>query len=99
MTTLPRLWQKHHRNKGNNSYCNNSKDACESTATMPSQQGKQCHHNDGKDTCPLMMTMTPLQQGQQSQLEDGNDAIVTSATMPLWIMGKDTSVTRGMIPS
>jgi hypothetical protein len=44
-------------------------------ATMPSRQGQQCHCNDGKDACTLMIAMMPLQQGQQCQLEDGDNAM------------------------
>ncbi len=98
MTTLARLWQRHHRDKGNNRHCNDGKDACASTATTPSRQGQQSHRDDGKDACASIMTTMPLQQGQQHQLEDHNDAIATRATTPLQIKGDDAVVTKAMTP-
>jgi hypothetical protein len=57
--------QRRHCHESDNRNCSNSKDPYALLATMPSQHGQQCHCNDGKNTCALMMTMTPLQQGQQ----------------------------------
>jgi hypothetical protein len=44
------------------------------------QWGQQCHHDNCKDACALIMAMMPLWQGQQHQLEDGNN--VKMATTP-----------------
>jgi hypothetical protein len=99
MTMLAQLQQRRHCNEGNNPHCNNSKDACASTTTMPSQGGQQHHSNDSKDACASMMMMTPLQQGQLCQLEDGDDTIATKATMPLQIKGNNAIVMRATTPS
>jgi hypothetical protein len=99
MTMLAQIRQRHHCDKGNNRHRNNSKDACTSTATTPTQWGQQRHWDDNKDTCALMMTTTPLQRGQQCQLEDGNNAITTRATTPSWIKVNNAIVMRVTMPA
>jgi hypothetical protein len=68
-------------------------------ATMPLRQGQQCHRNDGKDACALMMMTMPFQQGQRHQLEDDNNAIATRATTPSQIKGNNTIVPRATTPA
>ncbi len=66
---------------------------------MPLQQGQQCHCDDGKDACTLMMTKTPLQQGQQRQLEDSNNTIVKRETTPLRIKSNNAIIKRATMPA
>jgi hypothetical protein len=80
--------------RGDNCHSGNGEDACASTARTPSHQGQQCQCDDGKYACASIMTKTPLQQGQRCLLENGNDSIATRETMPLWIKGNNTIVTR-----
>jgi hypothetical protein len=85
-------WQWCHHDKSNNCYCNNGKDACALTATMPAWQCVM-------KAMTSKMIMMPLQQGQQHQLEDGNDAIAMRATTPPQIKGNDAIVTRATTPA
>jgi hypothetical protein len=90
MTMLAQLWQRRHRD--------NSKDACASMATTPSQQGQQHHCNDGKNAL-IDNDNDTIARRARCQLEDGNNAIAMMATMPLRIMGNNAIVTRAMTPS
>jgi hypothetical protein len=84
--------------KGNNCHCDDGKDACASTATMPSQQGQQCY-DDGKYTCASLMTTMTFGGGQWHQLEDSNAAIAMRATIPLRIKGNSAIITRVTTPA
>jgi hypothetical protein len=45
-TPVHQQWQQRHCDKNDNCHCNNGKDTCALTATMPSQQGQQCQLDD-----------------------------------------------------
>jgi hypothetical protein len=89
-----------HINNSNNTIVMRATIAIATMAKRPThQQRQQCHRDDGKDACTLMMTKTPLQQGQQCQLEDSVDTIRTRETMSSRIKSNNVIFTRATAPA